>query len=92
MFQLGKGQLKVCWTSMHNKKSNFFLRTLCAFSIVVLFSKIRALQPHTFYARLLVFDKTLAQPHFAVANGSNAVMSVFFYSPVLMRSLIFFQL
>jgi len=23
-------------------------------------------QPHTFYARLLVFDETLAQPHFAV--------------------------
>jgi len=28
-------------------------------------------QPHTFYARLLVFDKTLAQPHFAVANCSD---------------------
>jgi len=23
-------------------------------------------QSHTFYARLFVFDKTLAQPHFAV--------------------------
>ena len=25
------------------------------------------------YARLLVFDKTLAQPHFAVVNSSDAV-------------------
>jgi len=39
------------------------------------FSKIRSrkpgcappVQPHTFYARLLV-DKTLVQPHFAVLN------------------------
>ena len=36
-------------------------------------------QPHT-YARLLVFDETLAQPHFEVVNCSDAVMSVF-YSP-----------
>jgi len=36
-------------------------------------------QPHT-YARLLVFDETLAQPHFAVVNCSDAVRSVF-YSP-----------
>jgi len=36
-------------------------------------------QPHT-YARLLLFDETLAQPHFAVVNCSDAVMSVF-YSP-----------
>jgi len=36
-------------------------------------------QLHT-YARLLVFDETLAQPHFAVVNFSDAVMSVF-YSP-----------
>jgi len=48
-------------------------------------------QPHFFYARVLVFDKTLAQPHFAVANCSDALMSVF-YSPVLTRSLIFLQL
>ena len=48
-------------------------------------------QPHTFYARLLVFDKTLAQPHFAVVNCSDAVMSVL-YSPVLTRSLMFLQL
>jgi len=32
---------------------------------------------HT-YARLLVFDGTLAQPHFAVVNCSDAVMSVFY--------------
>jgi len=34
-------------------------------------------QPHT-YARLLVFDETFAQPHFAVVNCSDAVMSVFY--------------
>ena len=49
------------------------------------FSKIRSckgdvsqpVQPHT-YARLLVFDETLAQPHFEVVNFSDAVMSVFY--------------
>jgi len=30
-----KGKLKVCWTSIHNKKYKVFLRTSCAFSIVV---------------------------------------------------------
>jgi len=34
-------------------------------------------QLHT-YARLFVFDETLAQPHFAVVNCSDAVMSVFY--------------
>jgi len=48
-------------------------------------------QPHTFNSQLHVFDKTLAQPHFAVINGSNVGMSVFHF-PVLMRSLIFLQL
>ena len=48
-------------------------------------------QPHTFCAPLLVFKKTLAQPHFAVVNLSGAVMSVY-YSPVLTHSLIFLQL
>ena len=59
---------------------------------VVKFSKIRSckgdvsqpVQPHT-YARLLVFDETLAQPHFEVVNCSDAVMSVF-YSPFSTRS------
>jgi len=36
-------------------------------------------QPHT-YARLLVFNESLAQSHFAVVNCYDAVMSVF-YSP-----------
>jgi len=34
-------------------------------------------QPHSFYARLLVFDKTSAEPDFAVVNCSDAVTSVF---------------
>ena len=37
----------------------------------------QSVQPHT-CARLLVFDETLAQPHFAVVNCSDAVMSVFY--------------
>jgi len=48
-------------------------------------------QPQTFCAPLLVFDKTLAQPHFAAVNCSGTVMSVF-YSPVLKCNLIFLQL
>ena len=47
-------------------------------------------QPRTFYARLLVFDETLAQSHFAVVNCSDVVMSVI-YIPVLTHSLIFLQ-
>jgi len=30
-----KGKLKIFWTSIHNKKSKVYLRTLCAFSILV---------------------------------------------------------
>jgi len=38
----------------------------------------QSVQSHT-YARLLMFDETLAQPHFAVENYcSDAVMSVFY--------------
>jgi len=48
-------------------------------------------QPHTFCARLLVIDETLAQPDFAVVNCSDAVMSVSYFL-VLTRSLIFLQL
>ena len=47
-------------------------------------------QPHTFCALLLIFDKTLAEPHFAVVNCCVAVMTVF-YSTVLTLSLIFLQ-
>jgi len=43
------------------------------------------------FARLLLFDKTSAQPDFSVVNCSDAVMGVF-YSLVLTRSLIFLQL
>ena len=51
----------------------------------------QTVQSHAFYARLLVFGDTLAQPHFAVVNCSEAVISVFYF-PVLMCSLIFLQL
>ena len=49
------------------------------------------LQPHTFYAPLLIFDKTLEQLDFVVVDCSDAVMSVF-HTPVFTRSLIFMQL
>ena len=48
-------------------------------------------QLHTLYARLLVFDKTSAQPHFAGVNCSDAVTNMF-YIPVFTRSLIFFAI
>jgi len=48
-------------------------------------------QPHTFYARLLVFDETSSQPASVVVNCSDSVMNLF-YSSVLTRSLIFLQL
>jgi len=58
---------------------------LCSLATFDLANRVvcQSVQPHTF-ARLLVFDKTLAQPHFAVVNCSDAVMSVF-YSPFLTR-------
>jgi len=70
------------------------MRTLCGFSILVYCSLARfelanrgvrqPVKPHT-NARRLVFDKTLAQPHFAVVNCSDAVINVF-YSPFSTRS------
>jgi len=35
MSQQGKRKPKVCWISIHNEKLKVFLRTLCAFSILV---------------------------------------------------------
>jgi len=52
---------------------------------------LQPVQSHAFYARLLIFGDTLAQPHFAVVNCSEAVMNVFYF-PVLIRNLIFLQL
>jgi len=83
---------------MHNNKSEVFLRTLCACQFLSSLARLdRAhrrvrypVQPHFFYARLLVFDMTLAQPHFAVVHCTDALMSVF-YSTDLTRSLIFLQ-
>ena len=48
-------------------------------------------QPHTLNAQLLVFDEILAQPHFAIVNCSDPLMSLF-HSPVLTHSLILLQL
>jgi len=44
---------------------------------------LQPVQPHT-CVRLLVFDETFTQPHFAVVNCSDAAMSVFF-SPFSVR-------
>jgi len=52
---------------------------------------LQPVQSYTFCTRLFVFAETLAQPDFAVVNYSDVVMSVF-YSPVLTRRLIFFEL
>jgi len=51
----------------------------------------QTVRSHTFCAPLLVFHKTLAQPHFAVVNYSDAVMNALYFT-VLTRSLIFLQL
>jgi len=42
MSHQGERKLNVCWTSTNNKKSKVFLRTLCAFPILVQFSKIKS--------------------------------------------------
>ena len=96
MYQQGKTKLEFCWTSINNKKSKVFLRTYAHSQFLRSSARCdlanrgvrRPVQPHTFYARLLVFDKTLAQTHFAVVT--DALMSLF-YSPVFMRSLMFLQ-
>jgi len=89
-----KRKLKVCWASIKNKNQKFtcvlyahsqFLCSLARFDLANRGVR-QPVQPHT-CAPLLVFDKTSAQPHFAVVNCSDAVMSVF-YSPVT-RSLMF---
>jgi len=84
---------------MHHKKQKFscvfyahsqFLRTSVKFDFANQDLR-QSVQPHTFNSQLLVFEETLAQPHFAVVNCSDAVISVF-YSPVLTPSLILLQL
>jgi len=61
---------------MHNKSRKFscvfyahsqFLRSLARFDLENV-DVHQAVQPHTFCASLLVFDKAFAQPHFTVVN------------------------
>jgi len=75
------------------------LRTICAFSILVQFSKIRPFKrgcasasPAALFLCLTarIPQDIIAQFHFVVVNCADALMSVF-YSPVLARSLIFLQ-
>jgi len=79
-----KGKLNVCWTSTHNKNWKFscvlhahypFLFSFARFDLANRGAR-QTVQPHTFYARRLAFDKTSAQHHFAAVNCSDAVMSV----------------
>ena len=92
-----KRKLKVCRTSIHNKNLKFscilyaYSQFLCSFAIFDFSNRgvRQPVHPHLVYARLLVFDKTLAQLHFSVVNFSDELMRVF-YSPVLTRRLIFF--
>ena len=83
------------WTSIQHKKLTFscilyahsqFLCILVKFDLANQDLR-QPVQPHTYN----VFDETLAQPHFAVVNCSDVVVSVF-HSPVLTRSLMFLQL
>ena len=85
----GYGPVDFCTS----QKTNIFLRALSALAKFDLAKQglRQPVQPHTFNAQLLVFDKTLAQPQFAVVNCSDVVMSVF-HSHVLTPSLIFLQL
>ena len=87
------------WNSIHHKKQTFsfvlyahsqFLCSLVKFDLGNQGLR-QPVQPHTSNAQLLVFDKTSAQPHFAVVNCSDVGMSVF-HSPILTPRLIFLQL
>jgi len=89
----------VCWISKNNSKIEFSC-VLCAHSQFLCslarfdFSKRGVRQPvhpHLLYARLLIFDKALAQPQFSAVNRSDELMSVL-YSLVLTHRLIFLQL
>jgi len=86
------------WTSIHHKKTfscilyahSQFLCSLAKFDLANRGVR-QPVQQHTFNAQLLVFDESLARPHFAIVNYSDVGMIVF-HSPVLMCSLIFLQL
>ena len=86
LLYITKKQTLSCVLYAHSQ----FLCSLSKFDLAIQGLR-QPVQPHTFSAQLLVFDETLAQPHFAVLNCSDVGMSVF-HSPVLTRSLIFLQL
>jgi len=78
-FSRDKVNLKVCCTSIYHKQPTIscvldahsqFLCGLARFDLANRGVR-QPVQPHT-YARLLVFDETLAQPDFAVVNCSDA--------------------
>ena len=71
----------------HIIKTNIFLRTLCAFSILVQFTSFKlstlgVRHPRCIPSDCLLFDEKFAQPcKFAVVNCTDVALSVF-YSPV----------
>ena len=95
MSQQGKRKTKSLLDLTKNRKFSCilyahsqFLCSLARFDLAN-WGVLQPVRPHAFYAWLLVFDEILPQPDFAVV--SDVVMSVF-YSPVLTRSLKFFEL
>ena len=100
MSQQGKNKAKKFAGLLYiTKKRKFscvryaYSQSLCSqarFDLVKKRGMHQPVQPHT-YARLLLFNATIAQPDFAVVKCSDLVMSVF-YSPALTRSLTFLQL
>jgi len=90
---------EVSWTSIYIAKNESFLEylmciinSLCSLARFDLANRSvgKPIQPHIFYARVLVFDETLAQPDLAVVNCSDVVMSLFFFhSSLLTRKRIF---
>jgi len=78
------GGISGLWTSTHHKKQKFscvvypqslFWCSLAKFDRANQGVR-QPVQPHTFNAQLPVFEKTLAQPGFAVVDCSDVVMSV----------------
>jgi len=75
VYKFNKENGKVFWNSIHSKNLKFswvlyvlsqFVCSLARFDLSNRGVR-QPVKPHTFYARLLIFDETLPDPHFAVA-------------------------
>jgi len=83
MSQQGKRKttVKACWTSIFIAKKRKFSCVLYAHFSILAIRVRKRIQPHT-YARLFVYAKALTQPDFTAVNCSDAVMSVFYFTPL----------